>query len=271
MVLRVALALGVIYVATVMIAWRYQDRLAFPAPRRTLPPPEALGITDGEPVIVTTEDGLALGGWYLPARNAPARAPALIWFYGNMETVASLAPIIRWLRHPDIALLIVDYRGYGENAGTATEPGLYRDGDAAWRYLAGRPDIDAARIAVYGRSLGSAVALHVAGRHPVAAVVLDSPFSSGRDMADLHYWFFPRFLLRHELDNVERAAALRIPLLVLHGTEDRIAPARMGRAVAAAGHGTLVEIRGAGHNETYDLGAEAYRTGVHAFLDEALR
>lgn len=270
--LKAAGVLAAGYLLLVVLAWRYQDRLAMPAPRMRLPPPTAEGVPAGERVSLRTADGVTLHGWFLPPdAGAPRPAPGLLWFYGNMETVTALAPVLEAWRPAEVGLLAVDYRGYGESEGHATEAGLYLDGEAAWAHLAARPEIDGARIAVYGRSLGSAVALHVALAHPVRAVVLDSPFSSARDMAREHYWFLPRGLLRLRFPNVERAARLEVPLLVVHGGDDRIAPVTMGRAVAAAGRGRLVELPGAGHNGTYDLGGTAYRDTMAAFLREALR
>ena len=273
--LRILLGLGIAYVALLLLAWRFQNRLALPGARMRLVPPAQAGMADGEIVDVTTADGVRLRGWYLPPSphlNSRSPAPGLLWFYGNLETVTGLAPIVRWLRPPDVALLILDYRGYGESEGSPSESGLYADADAAWAYLTGRPEVDPSRIAVYGRSVGSVPALHLATRRPVRAVVLESPLSNAADMAREHYAFLPRFIVRLSMNNLERAARLTAPLLVFHGTEDDIAPVRMGRAVAEAGHAReLVLIKGAGHNETYDVGGEEYRTKFLAFLAETLR
>jgi hypothetical protein len=222
---------------------------------------------------VRSSDGVTLRGWYLPPEPAPAgpastRAPALLWFYGNGETVAFDAPVLRELRPPGWALLALDYRGYGGSTGTPSETGLRRDAEAAWDFLVARPEVDPARVALYGRSLGSVPALHLAARRPVRAVVLDSPFSSGREMARVHYWFMPPLLVRLELDNLANARRLQAPLLVFHGREDVIAPIAMGRAVAAAGRGRLIELPG-GHNATYEeLGR--YRAGMWEFLRTSL-
>jgi hypothetical protein len=265
----------VAYALVVFLAWRFQDRLAFPGPSAPLPSPAASGIPDGAAVSTLTADGVELRGWFLPPKPAPAersRAPGLFWFYGNMETVHDLAPILRALRPPGIAVLILDYRGYGASGGEATEEGLYRDADAAWAYLAERPEIDPERLAVYGRSLGSAVALYLASRHPVRAVVLDSPFTSAREMANRHYAIIPNGLLRLRLDNLQRAAGLAAPLLVIHGAEDAVAPLAMGRAVAdTAPQGRLLVIEGAGHNDTYAVGGERYREAFHEFLRQHLQ
>ena len=272
-VLRVLAGLAIAYVVLAILAWRYQEKLAFPGPRVRLIDPRAVGIADGEQVTITTTDSVALRGWFLPPvpRTDGRHAPGLLWFYGNMETVSGLAPIVRELRPRGTALLILDYRGYGESEGTPTEDGLYRDADAAWAFLTAQPGIDPERIAIYGRSLGAAVALYLADAQPVRAVVLDSPFSSAAAMAREHYAWLPRSLIRLSMNNVERARRLRVPLLVFHGTEDRIAPLPMGRAVAEAGHAReLVLIEGAGHNDTYDVGGRRYRDKMQEFLRATL-
>ncbi len=269
--LFLALAL---YLVLIILLWRFQDRVAFPGPRAAVPEPREHGFTDGQRIELKTSDGIALRGWYLPPPSAglrSGRAPALIWFYGNGETVAWIAPVAAGFRPPQFGLLLVDYRGYGESDGRTTEEGIYLDAAAAWDFLAARPDIDPARIAVYGRSLGSAPALFLATSKPVRAVVLESPFSSAREMARRHYRFLPTALVRISMDNRTRAEHLAVPLLVFHGTRDRLTPFSMGQAIAKAGRGRLVEIEGAGHNETYSTGGERYRQEMQAFLENALK
>jgi dipeptidyl aminopeptidase/acylaminoacyl peptidase len=273
--LRILAILVFAYALLVVFVWRYQDRLAFPAPKGPLPAPSAVGIPDGQLVTVLTADSVALQGWYLPPNPLPpdgAPAPALLWFYGNMETIGGMAPVLRDFRPPGVGMLVLDYRGYGGSDGKPTERGVYRDADAAWAFLTSRPEIDSDRIAVYGRSVGSAVATWVATKHPVRAVVLESAFSSGRAMARQHYAFLPTFLAHLDLDNLSRAERITAPLLVFHGAEDRIAPLEMGRAVAAAGRAEeLVVFEGSGHNETYDVGGDAYRERFFAFLERHLQ
>jgi len=272
-VTRVAGLLLAGYGLVLVLAWRYQDRLAFPAPRARLPAPAEVGLRDGIRVAVTAADAVTLRGWYLPpAAGAPTPAPGLLWFYGNMETIAGIWPVIAAWKPPELGLLVLDFRGYGESDGSATEPGLYLDGEAAWAFLAGRLEIDSTRIAVYGRSLGSAVALHVATTRPARAVVLESAFTSGAAMARRHYWYVPRRLLHLRLDNLGRARALTVPLMVVHGEDDRIAPIAMGREVAGAGRATVfLPIPGAGHNDTFARGEDRYRDAMTAFLRTALR
>jgi len=278
-VLKVAAVLAaiaaLIYIATAILAWHYQDRMAFPAPRSPLPNPETLGIPDGKRIAIVTSDGVSLQGWYLPPDPPPERgskAPGLIWFYGNMETIEGIAPVLHRFRPAGTGLLVLDYRGYGSSAGEPTEEGVYRDAEAAWDYIVSQAEIDSTRIGVYGRSIGSAVALYVATERPVRVVVLDSPFSSGREMAEQHYSFLPLALMRLSLDNISRAEQLTVPLLIFHGTEDRIAPIEMARAVARAGHAdSIIELIGAGHNDTYAVGGDMYVRQFLQFLERNLQ
>jgi len=272
-----------IYACLVGLLWMFQERIAFPAPRRPLPDPASMGIAAAERVSVTTSDGVELLGWYLyPDQLAEpdsvpdqvredVKSPGLIWFYGNYETVGVMAPVIRELRPPGWGVLILDIRGYGESGGTASEAGFYLDADAAWGFMTSRPEIDASRIAVYGRSLGTALALHVAASKPVAAVILEAPFTSGTDMARAFYWWVPRFAVRVKLDNIANAELIEAPLLVLHGSDDEIVPVEMGRAVAEAGRAQAFQVyEGVGHNEMLLGDPERYRGDWMAFIESAV-
>lgn len=266
-----AIVLGIagVYVVLSVVLWALQEKITFPAPRAALPDPQkALGY--GEQIEVRMQDGTRLVGWYLPPedRRPPASAAALLWFYGNGETIAAIWPIIREFRPPNAALLVLDYPGYGGSGGRTTEAGIYEAGDLAYEALRARSDVDPSRIYVYGRSLGSAVATHVAATHDVAGLILESPFTSARGMAARHYRIFPRFLVRMGLDNLDRIARIHCPTLIFHGTADLLVPITMGRAVAAAAGGPVefVMIEGSGHNDTYDMGGKAYRDKLAAFV-----
>lgn len=215
-------------------------------------------------------DGTRLHGWYVPPLSPPSPPfPALLWFYGNGETIAAIWPVLRDFRPPRAALFVVDYPGYGASGGQATEAALYLAADLAYAALAARNEIDPAQLWVYGRSLGSAAATHVAATHAVAGLILESPFTNAQEMKRRHYAPFPQFLVRLRLDNLATIRRVRCPVLVLHGTRDRLVPLEMGRRVAAAVPGPveLVLLEGAGHNDTYDIGGVAYRRKMWAFID----
>src|SRR5881628_266771 len=285
LVLRILIGLGLAYLVLLLLAWLFQDRLAFPAPRESLPDPRQVGVENGEKVELVSGDGTKLVGWYLRSvdggggrgksveadhtstvlhRPSPP-SPALLWFYGNGETVAAIWPVVREFQLPGTAVLVLDYPGYGGSGGRATEGALYAAADAAYAALRARPDVDPQRIYVYGRSLGSAVATYTAAHHPVAGLILESPFTNAAAMAKYHYGLLPRFLLRLSLANVRRVSC---PILLFHGDADRLVPTAMGMAVAAAATGPVevVLIHGAGHNDTYDVGGRSYRDKMWQFI-----
>ena len=121
---------------------------------------------------------------------------------------------------------------------------------------------------MYGRSLGSAVATHVAEKHKVAGMILESPFTSARAMAARYYKIFPRALVRLRLDNLSRIKQIRCPTLIFHGNADMLVPIEMGKEVAAAAAGPVefVTIEGSGHNDTYDIGGRRYAEKIAAFV-----
>src|SRR5437016_3082015 len=296
LVLRILIGLGLAYLVLLLLAWRFQDRLAFPAPRASLPDPKRVGVENGEKVELVSGDGTKLVGWFLKPEVGEVRgglrrtgevdgarsnlpqppppfptsptSPGLLWFYGNGETVAAIWPIVREFQPPGTAVLVVDYPGYGGSGGRATEPALYAAAEAGYTMLATRPGVDPHRIFVYGRSLGSAVAIYTAAHRPVAGLILESPFTSAAAMAKHHYRLVPRFLLHLSLDNLTTVKLVHCPILLFHGDADRLVPGAMGMAVAAAAPGPVevVLLHGSGHNDTYEIGGRAYRDKMWAFI-----
>ena len=270
LVLRLALGLAFVYTVLVLLAWLFQERLAFPAPRASVPNPQHVGVEHGERVALVSRDGTRLAGWYLAPKAVVARqaSPGLLWFYGNGENVAAIWPVVRDFQPPGTALLVVDYPGYGGSDGQTTEAGLYAAADAAYAALVARPGIDQQRIYVYGRSLGSAVATYTAANHPAAGLILESPFTSAGAMARHLYKLLPPFGVALRLDNLANVRRVHCPTLLFHGDADRLVPTAMGLAVAraAAGGAEVVLIHGAGHNDTYALGGREYRDKLWDFV-----
>jgi fermentation-respiration switch protein FrsA (DUF1100 family) len=248
------LAIGVIYFT--------QDRLMYhPDTRR---PDRALaGLEDMAEVTLRTEDGLELLAWYKPPVGNPG--VTLVYFHGNAGNIAWAWPKARPLLDAGLGLLLVGYRGYGQNAGTPSEAGFYADGRAALDFLASR-QVAEGRVALYGESLGTGVAVQMAVERPVGAVILESPYTSTVDVGAEIYSFLPvRLLARDRFDSVGKIAEIEAPLLVLHGEADSIVPVRLGRALLAAAREPKegVFIPGAGHG---DLWRDGVRQTVLDFL-----
>lgn len=220
------------------------------------------GLTD---CWMTTEDGIKLHGWFLPADGALA---TLVMLHGNAGNISSRYAIIAVLRTYGFNVLIFDYRGYGRSDGVPSEDGIYIDGRTAFDYAAKLPQVDSQKIVLWGTSLGGAVAVDVAAKRQPAGLILESTFTSAADMAAEHYPFFVRYLLRTNLNSIEKIAQIHTPLLVMHGNKDRTVPLRLGKELYAAANEPkeFYEIPGADHNNTFMAGGAAYLQRVREFV-----
>ncbi len=220
LVVAVVLALGI-----PVAAWLAQERMIF------YPQPVAATAhlpAHAAPFSVTADDGTVLRGWI--ARGTSTPAPAVVYFGGNAEEVSWTLADARWPRAWTIVAL--NYRGYGESGGKPGERELTSDGLAIFDAVAASDGIDATRIVTFGRSLGTAVATHVAASRPVAGVVLVSPFDSLTAIGSHHYRWLPvSLLLRHRFEAIAEAPACRMPLLAMVGEDDTIIPVARSRAL----------------------------------------
>jgi fermentation-respiration switch protein FrsA (DUF1100 family) len=266
-VAQVVLTVAVVLLAALALLWSQQRRLIYlPAPRAV--PPAAALLPGAEEVSFPTEDGLRLDGWFLPAAAA-GRGPAVLVCNGNAGNRSLRAPLAAALARAGLAVLLFDYRGYAANPGRPTEPGLAADARAAAAYLAGRPEVDPARLVYFGESLGAAVALRLATERPPAALVLRSPFWSLAEVGRVHYpWLPVSLLLADRYDAAGRVGRLAAPLLVVAGERDRIVPAAHSRRLfdAAPQPKRFVLLPGADHNDLDLLAGPRLLDEVTAFL-----
>jgi fermentation-respiration switch protein FrsA (DUF1100 family) len=237
--------------AVVLLVWFAQRSLIY-FPARDTPTPEVYGLPQAEIVRVTTDDGVALTAWYVPAPHPIRSTWTVVVFNGNAGHRGHRAGLATRLAAQGHAVLLMDYRGYGGNPGTPTEEGLVRDARAVWAHLASRPDVDMARVAYFGESLGAGVAVQLAVAHPPAALILRSPFSSLAAIGRTHYpWLPVRWLLRDQFASLDHMAHLDVPLLIIAGDADRIIPLGDTQRLfdAARSRKRLVVIAGADHND----------------------
>lgn len=231
--------------------------------------PGHLGL-DFQEVFFPTEDGLQLHGWHLPA---PAPAPVFLWCHGNGGNLSYELENMALLHRAGFGIFIFDYRGYGLSQGRAGEAGIYRDARAAYQYLRDALSIPASRIVIFGRSLGGAVAVELAGQAPARALILDGTFTNVGDMARHHYLWLPgKRLYAHKFDSTQRIPHLTLPKLIIHGDQDKIVPLWMGERLyaLAAPPKDFYRIAGAGHEDTFQVGGEAYLNHLKRFLQQGL-
>lgn len=223
----------------------------------------------------TAADGARLHGWFIPAAGDES-SDTLLWFHGNAGNIGDRADNLLLLsRRLSVNVLIFDYRGYGNSNGKPSERGLYADGEAALAYLRARDDVDMTRLTLFGRSLGCAVAVELATRHPVKAVILESPFTSidamARRMRGRLTSLIPTsWLVRSKFDSLSKIGNINSPLMLLHGDRDDIVPIEMAHELFAAANAPkrFYPIHGAGHNDTVSIGGDAYFDALKEFISE---
>jgi pimeloyl-ACP methyl ester carboxylesterase len=255
LILVAAIAIGV-----PAVAWLAQDGLIF------FPQPVASTAhlpAHASPLTVTAADGTRLHGWIAAGSATPA--PTILYFGGNAEEVSHTLADPRWPR--EWSIVAINYRGYGTSEGSPGERALASDALAIYDAVAGREDVDGNRIVVFGRSLGTALAAHVAAERPVAGVVLVSPYDSLAAIGHHHYpWLPVSLLLRHRFDARADAVRSRAPMLAIVADADTIIPVERSRALydAWAGPKTWQVVPDSGHNT---LGTTAdFWTGIAGFL-----
>ncbi len=244
----------------------FQERRLIFFPTRTVAAAPADFGLSGEELSITTADGVTLHGWWIEGPGDRV----LIWYHGNAGNIGDRLHNARWfVERLGVDVVLVDYRGYGRSRGTPDEEGLYLDGLAIYDAVAAR-SVREEDIVLFGRSLGGAVAIETSLRRPAGAVVLESVFRSVPALAREHYWFVPSVAIRTEMDNESKMGRVEVPTLVLHGERDTIVPLAQGRRLfeLAARPARFHVIEGAGHNDTYLVGGEAYAEAWKAFLRE---
>lgn len=196
----------------------------------------------------------------------PGPVPALLYFHGNAELAAHNAALLQPIAALGLHVLIVEYPGYAGSAGTTSRGTLAEAARVAHDWLSTRPEVDASRIVVMGRSIGSGPALGLAGERPVAALVLLSAFSSMDAFA--HGMWAPGFLIRDRYDNAARLRAYAGPVLLFHGRQDGIVPFAHSQALVQAEPEARLVALECGHNDCPYFEA-AFVGTVERFLREA--
>jgi hypothetical protein len=220
-----------------------------------------------EDCFFTTEDGVKLHAWYAPQAGAQH---TLLWCHGNAGNISHRLDHLKMLLDRVPAnIFIVGYRGYGRSEGSPDEAGLYKDAQAAYDYLASQKNLKVNQVVLYGQSLGGAVVIDLALARPCAGLIIESSFTSAKDMAKHLYFFLPlHYFIGVKFDSAAKIKQLRWPLLIMHGTEDEVVPFALGQQLFAAANEPkeFYPIQGATHNDPYLVGGDAYYAKIQEFL-----
>lgn len=268
--MKLILAVAGAYLLFLALVFLMQGRLVyFPGmPGRELTAsPSDIGLAY-EDVAIATEDGLRLHGWFVPA--AGTERATLLFFHGNAGNISHRLESIRQFHELGLAMLIVDYRGYGRSEGRPSEEGTYRDAAAAWEYLTAERGVAASDVVVFGRSIGGSIAAWLAARRAPRALIVESSFASLTSLGQELYPFLPvRLLSRYRYPTAEYVAAADCPVLVIHSRADEIIPFRHGeRIYEAAGEPRMFLALDGPHNGAHVLDEARYLAGLEQFLGE---
>jgi fermentation-respiration switch protein FrsA (DUF1100 family) len=201
-----------------------------------------------EDIKFETEDGITLSGWYLVP---PKAHHAMLYCHGNAGDIRDWVHAAPPFIEAGCALFIFDYRGYGRSQGKPSEEGLYRDGEAAWEWLQKRAEKEGLPASILGKSLGSAVAIHAAIKNPPTSLILDSAFTSMREVVAANAPWIPGAAIPPLYESIERVPALTCPVLVIHGGRDTLVPLAHGHRIydRLLAPKRLMVIEEAGHND----------------------
>ncbi len=267
--IRWALILTGLYFVLSLFLYLFQSRLVYIPYRRLEGTPGGCGMPF-EDVMLQASDGVKIHAWHVPA-HAEARGTVL-FCHGNAGNISHRLDSIRVFRNLGLNTLIFDYRGYGRSGGSPSEEGTYLDAEAAWKYLVEEKKVDPGRTVIFGRSLGGAVASHLAAARRPRALILESCFSSVPDLgADLYPWAPVRLLARIRYPTLEHVGRVGCPVLVIHSPDDETIPYSHGRRIfrAAGEPRSFLKIRGS-HNSGWFDSKAVYVDGLREFILEHL-
>ena len=183
--------------------------------------------TEIEKVKITTNDQIDLVGWFYN-KNLD-KFKTILFFHGNAGSLENRTYKLNHLKDLNVNFLIIAWRGFSGNEGKPKEMGLYEDADSAIKWLKMK-GINEKDIILYGESLGTGVAVEIAQNKSYAGVILESPFTSMVNMGKKHYPFFPvRFLLKDKFESYKKITNVSVPILIMHGKDDKIVPYDMGK------------------------------------------
>jgi hypothetical protein len=216
-----------------------------------------------ENVFFKTADELTINGWFIPHEKAE---DTLLFFHGNAGNISYRLDKAIVLRSLGFNVFMIDYRGFGLSQGSPSEKGLYLDAEAAYEYLIHQKKIEADNIIAYGSSLGSAVAVDLASKKRIKALILEGILSTAKDVAARRYPYLPSFAFSYKFDSMAKISNVNAPKLFLHSVNDEILNIEMAARLfkAAPEPKKFVKLKGE-HATCYDDSKEQYLKAITDF------
>jgi len=251
-----------IYLIIVMATFLLQEKLIFHP--EELPQSFHFNLDNNtEEVFLKTSDGETINGLFFNNQSKET----ILYFHGNAGSLKDWQYVSTDFTSADYNLLIIDYRGYGKSSGSITEEGLYLDAEAALQYLTEKKNIDLGEIIIYGRSIGTGVATELATIHTTKGLILESPFSSLKKLANQKMPFLlPSLFLQFHFDSKNKMKDISCPILFIHGGSDSLIPSSHTEQLFSSfsGKKEKVIIPYGGHNDLSTF--ETYHSTIRETL-----
>ncbi len=275
---KIGLASVGVYSVACLSLWVGQNRFIFFPQREITTKPEEFKLRYQDVSLpVKTEDGKTenIHGWWLPTNRTNAKV--LLFLHGNSYNIGGNLKHANRFHQLGFSVFISDYRGYGKSEGDfPSEAQVYEDAQTAWTYLTQQRSINPKEIFIYGHSLGGAIAIDLATKHPEAAgLIVESSFTSIADMVhrDPKFAIFPIDLLVHQkFDSINKVRSLLMPVLYIHGTADSLIPFSMSQQLFDATNSSkqLVLIPNGGHSNNATVNRSLYLSSIQTFVQRSL-
>lgn len=243
---------GYIYIGALLVLLAAEDRLLFQGPtiaRQWYPPADYLRVSEQ---TFRTADGDEIHAWFSAPEGWQPQRGAILISHGNGNNLSSMSELaLRWRETLGRAVLLYDYPGYGKSSGHPSEAGCYAAGEAALQWLLEDQRVPVRDVILVGESMGGAIAVELATRHPVRLLVTHGAFTSFPNMAQTRVpWYPARYLVHNQMNNEAKIARAQCPVFIAHGTADRTVPYREGERLFAAAREPkqFLRLEGQGHD-----------------------
>jgi pimeloyl-ACP methyl ester carboxylesterase len=275
------IAIASFYGSVCAVLWFGQTRIIFSPEKEITTTPEKFNAKYEDVLIpVKKPDGTSenIHGWWLPNAKQEAKKDlgdrkVILYLHGKGKNIGANAKHATRLMRMGFSVLVIDYRGYGKSEGDyPSESSVYTDAQTTWNYLI-QKGFKPNQILIYGHSLGGAIAIDLAIKHPDAiGMIVDASFTSMSEMAQLDpkYRVFPIDLLIHQrFDSIAKLRSLAIPVLYIHGTADEVIPVAMAQRLyeATPTRKQIVIIPNGGHNNNASTNEPLYLNSIRSFFN----
>jgi len=182
---------------------------------------------DYDEIYIEVDEEIKLKSWLI--EKDFKKYKTLVLFHGNAGHLSNRIYKLNELYKLDINILLISWRGFSGNRGSPTEQNLYKDAEAAIKWL-NEKKINNNQIILYGESLGSGVAVELGKKNNFSSIILESPFTSIENSAKIYYPYLPvRLLLKDRYDSIGKIKMITTPILIMHGEKDDVVPISMGK------------------------------------------